>query len=259
MKRMKRFLASGLVLLLLLSMAGCGKQEEKKTAAASDVVLSEESNEPQSTILSDPPTVETESAEEQETPKQEVEKTPVRTEETKPSGEKQEAITKRPIGQQEAPAPETETSEQGTLPLEQAIIGKWGRMHAKLPDYYGTDGVVLPEVAVPMYLEFQNGKLTVSFDTKEVDAAALSAYYLACHQGFSGLVDLDERAQSYAKTTLETLNQKRVYQYELISVKTLMLDGVESGKLSYDGETLTWMLGEELFGGLKSMEFTKVK
>ena len=50
---MKRILAIGLVLLLLLSMAGCAAKNEKKAAAA-DVVASDEPQEKAPTIVENP-------------------------------------------------------------------------------------------------------------------------------------------------------------------------------------------------------------
>lgn len=192
---MKRILAIGLAVLLMMGLAGCSEKKEETTAKPSDVVQTKPETD------ADKPQDEEKQEQSGEGQQQTDQKQP----QTQQSGSSTAPIPQLP-NQQGTNKPETNEggasgTEDGVIQqskpigkrnteLEQALVGKW----STTLDYGTVLGVETGIYTCTQYHTFEKGKLTISFNEEEM-RSVLKSVMRAVYQ----------KAADEANTTLEGL------------------------------------------------------
>ena len=162
---MKRILATCMILLMLLAMAGCGKNEGKTAQSATAVVAKDEET-PQAEEMPQAEETEIESNAEPSTDSETEEGTKPPAAETdlptKPSEEAQaETKPPQPSGDEESPLLKRNTE------LEQKLVGSWSTQHdfgEAMTESFGTTATP-GQYAIEMHYIFEaNGKVRFSYD-----------------------------------------------------------------------------------------------
>ncbi|MBQ3085417.1 MAG: hypothetical protein IJC46_08235 [Clostridia bacterium] len=235
---MKRILATCMILLMLLAMAGCGKNEGKTAQSATAVVAKDEET-PQAEGT------EIESNAEPSTDSETVEGTKEGTKPpaaetdlpTKPSEEAQaETKPPQPSGDEESPLLKRNTE------LEQKLVGSWSTQYdfgEAMTESYGTTATP-GQYAIEMHYIFEaNGKVRFSYDETHmrpivrqmlVDSLTKSAAEQGMSLEASGVTD--ELIEQSTDMTVSLLTMAlQPMDYAIYDENVLWFGGTEEGTL----------------------------